>query len=101
MNIAVWRTGHEIADRVAESLVKGLNGISLDCRYYNMPSLPDGYDANIAYGILRDTGEVFKASEEDGKPWFNVDRGYFKPSHYDGYYRISCRGTQQTFDWPD
>lgn len=93
--IAIWRTGHEIADTVAKA----------------MSSLPDSdvlhvsklthdiiqkYDYHIGYGILRGTENVFKVCEAVGKPWFNVDRGYINPGHYDGYYRVSLRGTQHT-----
>lgn len=94
MKIAIWKTGHEIADRVADSLVKGIE--------YGIAVRPDNgtkyYDAEIGYGILRGTAEAFKKAEISGKPWFNVDRGYFNPSHYDGYYRISYKGTQAKYD---
>lgn len=92
MKIAVWKTGHEIADRVAESLAKGFNA---DVHQTTQGILPE-HDKflHIGYGILRGTGEIFKQA----KHWFNVDRGYFSPSHYDGYYRISYRGTQVKYD---
>lgn len=96
MRIAVWKTGHEIADRVADSLVKGLpNAELLPCATENHRI--GEFSTNIVYGILRGAAEVFKGSSR----WFNVDRGYFRPSHYDGYYRISYRGTQQTSGWPE
>ncbi len=97
MKIAVWRTGHEIADTVAEVInasdmpITSLHPTS-DVGIANFPQ----YDCHIAYGILRGTDEVFKRAESIGKPWFNIDRGYWKPNHYDGYYRVSLRGTQQT-----
>lgn len=93
MSIAIWKTGHEIADRVAESLAKGI----YDSELLHIPKDNDRfseYAASIAYGILRGTSEIFKVSDR----WFNVDRGYFSPSHYDGYYRISYRGTQAKYD---
>lgn len=97
MHIAVWKTGHEIADRVAESLWKGIPNATL-CNTWNGCASyypKDKYDVNIAYGILRGATEVFRNS----KCFFNLDRGYFRPSHYDGYYRISCGGTQATGNW--
>lgn len=100
MKIAVWKTNHEIADTVAEAVYEGLKG-QCDVRQYN--TISDNNDANIrgcslnlAYGILRGTGAVFKRSMEHNIPWICIDKGYWKPGHYDGYYRISLNGTQQT-----
>lgn len=93
MKICVWRTGHEIADRVADSISKG---------WYNTEDLSDAvindcdFYAHIGYGILRGMDKVFRACDKINKPWFNIDRGYFKPKHFTGYYRISLRGTQHT-----
>ena len=97
MKIAIWKTGHQIADTVADALKEGLP----DAEIINISDLGntpnDRYELSIAYGILRRTTEVFNGSNI----WFNVDRGYINPSHYDGYYRVSLRGTQTTFfdDW--
>tara|TARA_R110000868_G_scaffold90079_2_gene250317 strand:- start:104 stop:886 length:783 start_codon:yes stop_codon:yes gene_type:complete len=92
MRVAVYRTGHPICDRVAESLARGLNG--------TLHLASDGIvdaDVHIAYGILRGTSEVFKAAEKSGKPWFVVDRGFWGAEHYDGLYRIAYRGTQPIY----
>lgn len=98
MKIAVWKTGHEIADKVAEAVYEGLKQ---HCEVSSHTCGTDrnilGYECHIGYGILRGTTELFKDCERLGVPWFNIDRGYWKPGHYDGYYRISLRGTQQTF----
>lgn len=74
----IIRTGHEIADTVARAVEAG------------------GYDADctIAYGILRGTANAFLDAHIDGKKWFEIDKGYWGSSHYDGYYRVSCLGTQ-------
>lgn len=82
MRINVWKTDHEIADTVANSLERGLHGFT--------PNI------SIGYGILRGNAERIKECETKNESYFIVDRGYFKPHHYDGYYRISLRGTQQT-----
>lgn len=70
--LKVHKTGHEIADTVANAFIQ------------------DSYDGNadLAYGILRHN--IFATSNR----WFNVDKGYFNPGHFDGYYRISYKGTQ-------
>lgn len=97
MRICVWRTGHAIADTVATALSRSLN---VPIYHANeVLDLPDA-DVHIGYGILRGMASVYKRAERDGKPYFIVDRGYWKPGHYDGYYRVSLRGTQQTSGCP-
>lgn len=100
MKIAVWSTGHSIADTIAGSVVAGLPNSKL---YNAVETLGEDFsgelpeaDIHIAYGILRGTTDVFRKASASGKPWFNVDRGYWGADHYDGYYRISLCGTQQT-----
>lgn len=92
MRIAVWKTGHAIADTVADALREGFDGEIKDTRF-DAPNSGE-YGAHIAYGILRGTSDIFKANPS----YFNVDRGYFTPGHFDGYYRISYRGTQAKYD---
>lgn len=109
MKIAVWRSGHEIADTVAEDVFAGFDKADYQsselfmCNrgtdYWN--SLIGSYDLHIAYGILRGTADVFRECDRQGKPWICIDRGYWKPGHYNGYYRVSLRGTQQTSGWPE
>lgn len=89
MKTVIWKTGHPIADTVADAFMRGASmGDSL------APDRP----VNIAYGILRGNDQLFRASEAQGKHWFEVDRGYFDARHFDGYYRISYKGTQALFD---
>lgn len=70
--LSIHKTGHDIADTVANAFIAG--------DYKG--------NADLVYGILRHN--VFKESDN----WFEVDKGYFNPRHYDGYYRISYKGTQ-------
>lgn len=98
MKICVWKTGHIIADTVAEAIAYGFfplrseeNKAVYDWHTDNA-SFADSYDLNIGYGILRNMDKVMQC----GKPFIHLDRGYWKPGHYEGYYRISCMGTQQT-----
>jgi len=74
--VRLHKTGHPIADTVSDLI----------------GDLPDG-DYEIAYGILRHN--LF------GNPsglWFEVDKGFWGSSHYDGNYRLSFRGTQPIYD---
>lgn len=98
MKIGIWKTGHEIADTVAEAVYEGLKDHS-ECRRFNTRTDIDQLhesDVQVIYGILRGASEVFKLAQAMGKPYVCIDRGYWKPGHYEGYYRISLNGTQQT-----
>lgn len=96
MKIAVWKTGHPIADTVADALFRGIRISNPDptCIFNTQNYFIDSYDCRMAYGILRGTTEVFRESDASDKPWFHLDRGYTNPGHFDGNYRISYKGTQ-------
>ncbi len=99
--VAIWRTGHEIADRVQRNIMYSCRETDYTLTGTSFPvsdnlDLIRKNDAHIAYGILRGTEDVFCECTRLGLPWFNIDRGYIHPGHYDGYYRISLRGTQHT-----
>lgn len=96
MRIAVWQTDHSISRTVHDAVIVGLpNAESCDvCEGMNISSIGD---INIGYGILRGMDNVFRACQKAGKPFIHIDKGYWKPGHFDGYYRISLNGTQQTF----
>jgi len=101
MRVCVWKTGHEIADTVAQEIMRSQSGAAhsyRDLRHTECVDVRD-HDTHIAYGILRGTADVFRECERLGKPYIHLDRGYFHPGHYDGYYRVSLRGTQQTGHW--
>lgn len=100
MKICVWRPHpkHEIAAIVADAVLEGLAASGNPAMIYLDADevIPDDADIHIGYGILRGIGDVMKECQQKGKPFFHIDRGYWKPGHYDGYYRISLCGTQQT-----
>ncbi len=107
MRTAVWKTGHKIADTVADAFGFGNPSVQVipsdytpkyidEKRYEALDDLQ--IDAHIVYGILRHT--IPDYARKRGKPFFIIDNGYFKPGHYDGYYRISLNGTQQTTHFP-
>lgn len=103
MKIAIWITEHEIARTVGQAAYDGLKDQGHDvelCQTVPAEHLKAIGDINIGYGVLRNMDAVWRKSEHDGKPWLVLDRGYWKPDHYDGYYRVSLRGTQQTSGWP-
>ena len=94
--IGVWQTSHEISRTIASAIHNALpNSILLETRDTS-PKLIEDCTCHIGYGILRGMEDVFPECDRIKKPWFNVDNGYFKPNHYDGYYRVSFKNTQQT-----
>lgn len=95
MKVAVWNTGHFIADKVAESLLSLPNSTLFHAKSATRSIIKD-HDIHIGYGILRGMDDVFKACDRDKKPWFDVDRGYFRPNHFGGTYRVTLSGTQPT-----
>lgn len=97
MKICIWRTGHEIADRVAYAAA---NGACIHTDQLSEAFIKQ-FDLHIGYGILRGMTEVFRECNRQNKLWVLIDRGYWKPGHYDGYYRVSLCGTQQTSGWPE
>lgn len=97
--IGVWVTNHEISYTVGKAIFDSLKPIFPDtelCWTVPKEHLKEVADINIGYGILRDMDAVWHKAAAEGKPYFVIDRGYWKPNHYDGYYRISLNGTQQT-----
>jgi len=73
----LWKTGHIIADTVADAFIDA----------------HPAFDCDLAYGILRGTAEIFKNSDS----WFMVDKGFWNAGHFDGNYRISYKGTQPQY----
>jgi hypothetical protein len=51
----------------------------------------------VGYGILRGTGDIFRHNASQGVDYYEVDRGYINPNHFDGYYRISKNGLQAVY----
>ena len=105
MRVCVWRTGHEIADTVGVAAHQSLEGSRVfNCSTMcveDISSIVSEFDIHIGYGILRSMDDVFRECDRQGKPWFNIDKGYWKPGHFGGYYRVSLRGTQQVSGWPE
>jgi len=79
--IRVHKTGHSIADTVADAVMAGLPDVDIDL--------------DIVYGILRHS--VFDTS----KCWVHIDKGFYDAGHFEGKYRVSLMGTQQIGFWPE
>lgn len=99
----IWRTPHEINQRVVDSFRKGTLVLSdigephqlLDVSLYN-PHKP--LKPSISYGFRRGTDYIFQRCMAEGIEWWEIDRGYFRANHYDGYYRISLNDIRAKFN---
>lgn len=91
---AVYKTGHEIADRVAKSVaISGYEVRKVPNSFYDFESS----DCHIAYGILRGTANLFAAARAKHERFVFLDKGFFKPNHFDGYYRFGINRFQQSY----
>lgn len=93
--IHIWYTEHEISQRVLGAVAAGLRraGTLMQAmRCEGAQAVPKG--SHICYGVLRGCDAVLKASDGMEWPWYHIDNGYFRPGHFNGYYRISRGNTQ-------
>ena len=91
-SVKCYATGHQHSNIIMAAFSQGCGG-------QIVPSnrLLDGPAA--FYGILRGTGELLKQCEWITRDYYYLDHGYFKPGHYEGYYRVTKNGRQA--DIPD
>lgn len=105
MPIYVWHTGHQINETLSMALHAGIPQSILKHtewadNYFNSTNK----HVAVGYGILRGTGDIFLHNQDNRTDYYEVDRGYINPGHYDGYYRISKNGLQARYndiDLPD
>ncbi len=50
--------------------------------------------AMFTYGNLRGLNTVLTQAQREGRDWYYGDNGYFRPGHYDGYYRVTRNAMQ-------
>lgn len=96
--ITVWTTPRRLNHVICKSVYKGLlnNGVAAEMRpvaeYYREP-VP-----SVSYGFLRGVSRVYRDCRTANVDWWNVDKGFFRASHLDGYYRIGRNHLQPLFD---
>lgn len=96
MRIAIWHSEHEISKTVCAAVKEGIPDADLISAVGDNWPFIKQYDFHIGYGILRGVGDIFHQCTKRNIAWAEIDNGYWKPGHYNGYYRISLNGTQQT-----
>lgn len=84
--------------RVMLAVEDGLKEIGQPFKRHNTDTPDVKAGDHISYGILRGSGDVFYKAQCEGYDWYNIDNGYFKPGHFEGYYRISRGNTQAKFN---
>lgn len=95
----VWQTDH-IRNRImTDAVYQGLsnNGVPARIRLSYSYREGDPVEPSISYGILRSMDVVYRACQEQGVDWWNIDRGFFRAEHFDGYYRIGYRHLQPLY----
>lgn len=91
----LWRTSHGINRAVIEAISKGTGFPVRDTELLvdNLQHTPA-----ISYGILRGTSAAYATAQNNGLDWYELDNGYFRRGHFDGYYRISRNGLTVSYD---
>lgn len=77
--------GRESAEIIGKAFCAGCGGNYVESR------LLQAGDAAF-YGLSKFTLPVFRAA----KGWYYIDNGYFRPGHYDGYYKVTKNAAQHT-----
>lgn len=101
----LWKTGHPINETVMQAFYVGSVRLSDTDTGFTMKDV-SLYDKDkpllpaISYGILRGTGDIFRDCMAKDVEWWEIDRGYFKPHHFDGYYRLSLNSTSAIYNTP-
>lgn len=98
MPYTIWQTNHPINTYITSRFANGIQKLSRSGRGFAVRNAQDknakeAYsEPAISYGILRGTGLIFQALRDRDIEFWEIDRGFFKPAHFDGYYRISMNG---------
>lgn len=86
----VWKTEHYINRFVTEAFYEGLLKHEPKAKLRSVSDYnPREVKHAISYGILRGTDSIYKLSTSNSQEYWEIDRGYFKPAHFEGYYRVS------------
>lgn len=106
MTIYVWHTGHQINETLSMALHAGIpQSILKHTEWADNYFSSTNKHVAVGYGILRGTGDIFHHNQKHNIDYYEVDRGYINPNHFDGYYRISKNGLQAKYkadvDYPE
>lgn len=103
--IYIWKTSHLINQEVTKSVHAGYpESIVKTTEFAEAYQKQPNKKVAVGYGILRGTADVFYTNAAAGLDFYEIDRGYINPKHFDGYYRISLNDMQAKYkdiDLPD
>lgn len=98
MTIYVWHTGHQINEHISQALHAGIpQNILKHTEWADNYFHQTNKHVAVGYGILRGTADIFHHNSNQNIDYWEVDRGYINPYHFDGYYRISKNGMQAKY----
>lgn len=78
-----YSSGHKHSQTICEAFAAGGRFPLL----VNARELQPG--AMFTYGNLRGLKALLDRAIAEGRDWYYADNGYFRPGHYDGYYRVT------------
>lgn len=70
------------------------NGFRIPAKHTSLFRKGEFNEDAILYGILRGCSDVIHYNFKNGHNYLHLDKGYLKPHHFSGYYRISLNDTQ-------
>lgn len=97
MRITVLTTQSKLNQTICKFVAEGLSVAGIEtrmcrARIFNKPT------PSLSYGFLRGVADCYHECERANVDWWNVDRGFFKANHLNGYYRLGYRHLQPLFD---
>lgn len=96
--IYIWQTSHQINEKLSLALHAGIpQSILKHTEWADNYFHSTNKHVSISYGILRGNADIFKHNANHAVDYWEVDRGYINPHHFDGYYRFSKNGLQAVY----
>lgn len=89
-----WYTTHFISEKI---ILSASRGWKVPAKHTSLFRKGEFNDEALLYGILRGCSDVIHYNFKNGHDYLHLDRGYIKPNHFSGYYRISLNDTQARY----
>ena len=86
-----WYTDHFISEKV---MLAASRGFRTPAKHTSLFRKGEHNSEALLYGVLRGCSDVIHYNFKNGHDYLHIDRGYIKPHHFSGYYRISLNDTQ-------
>lgn len=97
MRITVLTTQSRLNQTICRIVYEGLAHAGIEARM-RRARLNGHPQPTVSYGFLRGVADCYHECERANVDWWNVDRGFFKANHLNGYYRLGYRHLQPLFD---